>query len=113
MTEKQAEPRWGGVSIGGDVNADAGRDVVISSGDVSTSGFTFQADWRDSAMSALGDAEVSPVIRSHVGRGLDAIEEELDKEEPDKSVIQTLVGTIEQAVPLVATALRAALPFLK
>jgi hypothetical protein len=103
----------GGLAIGGDLKADAGRDVNISAGDITTGSLTLEADWRDSAMSALGDIRASPVVRENVGREMDTMEAELDKKPPDVSVIQRALGAIEMLAPTVATVIRIAMPFLK
>jgi len=110
--ESDATASDGGLAIGS-MEAQAGRDVNVAGQDITTGGVSFQADWRDSAMSALGDAHASPVVRSHVEHRLDAIQEELAKDEPDTGLVQRLVGEVEQVIPIVATVLRTALPFLK
>lgn len=104
-----------GISIGGDVSISAGRDANVAGGDIATStgGLEFKADWRDVAMSAMGEAQVAPNKREAIGRRLDRIEDQLESPEPDVPVIKTLVGQIEQLAPLVATAIRTALVFLK
>jgi len=104
----------GGVSIGGDADIKAGRDANIAGGDIKTGqSLEFKADWKDSALSVLGDAEASPVVQKHVNERLDSIETELAKDNPDTGFIQRMVGEIEQVIPIVATTLRAALAFVK
>lgn len=106
------------MSVGGNLEVEAGRDAAVAGGDVAITGDSigrdsYEADWKDSAMSVLGDAEANPMVRSHVERGLDGIEAELEKDEPDTGTIQRLVGDIERIAPIVSTALRAALHFVK
>lgn len=110
--KRKANP-GGGLAIGGDLKADAGRDVNVSAGDITTGGLTFEAEWRDMAMSALGDVQASPVVRENVGREMDTMEAELEKKPPDLSVIQRALGGIEMMAPAVATVIRIAMPFLK
>jgi len=109
-----AKKKEGGISIGGDVAIEAGRDANLAAGNIDTGqSLSFEADWRDSAMSALGDAAVGPAIRSNVERRLDDIEGELKKDEPNLGFIQSAIGEIERLVPLVSSVLRVALPFVK
>lgn len=122
MTKKKTAPAKaskakdpaGGVSIGGDASIEAGRDANVAGGDIKTGqSLSFNADWKDSALSVLGDAEASPVVEKHVNDRMATIEQELKKEDPDVSLIQRMVGEVEQVIPIVATALRAALHFVK
>lgn len=110
MAKKKSSP---GLSIGGDFSADAGGDVNVAGGDITTGGLTFQADWRDSAMSALGAAGANPAQRSHVERRLDEIEAELAKDKPEQGTINRLVGEVERVLPTVSNVLRLVLPFVK
>lgn len=108
-----AKKKSAGLSIGGDFKADAGGDVNVAGGDITTGGLTFQADWRDSAMSALGEANANPAQRSAIERRLDAIEEELGKDKPEAGTISTFVGDIERIMPAISNVLRLVLPFVK
>ena len=112
MTEQKTASE-SGLAIGGDVKIKAGRDANIAGGEIWTGGLSYDSAWRDVAMSALGDAQASPVVRSAVDRNLDQIGAELAKPDPEIGLLQQFVGGIETVAPLVATALRVALPFLK
>ena len=118
MAKKKSAPvengDSGGLSIGGDATIEAGRDANLAAGDIRTGqSLEFEADWRDSAMSALGDANLGPSPARRVEERIDVIEGELESSEPDMSLIQRAVGEIERIVPIVASVIRFALPFVK